>query len=359
MISSFINNIKNNNFVDEYMSCIMSKCENKMPTNKKSEKVQNENIIIPTTKNYELITTNNYNLSQLKIIAKNYKLKISGNKNQLISRIYSHLYLSSFIIKIQKRFRGVLVQKYINLRGPAILNRKLCNNSNDFVTLEPLNEIEFDQFISYKDVDGFIYGFNICSLYNTFFKIKTNNSQQNPYNRNNIPEDLFKSIKTIIRLSKILKIEININFDDDIKKVTTEKAIELRTLSLFQNIDALGNYSDPKWFLSLNKQEIIKFIRELFDIWSYRAQLSHETKRNICPPHGDPFRHLNMSYIYAEQNINNIRNMVLEILEKFVNSGINNDNKALGAYYVVGSLTLVNENAATSLPWLFQSFGHF
>jgi hypothetical protein len=55
----------------------------------------------------------------------------------------------------------------------------------------------------------------------------------------------------------------------------------------------------------------------------------------------------------------NVKKAILEVLEKFINSGINNDNKSLGAYYVLGALTLVNSEAATSLPWLFQSFGHF
>ena len=35
------------------------------------------------------------------------------------------------------------------------------------------------------------------------------------------------------------------------------------------------------------------------------------------------------------------------------------EHKALGAYYVLGALTIVNETAATSLPWLFQSFSYF
>jgi hypothetical protein len=38
-----------------------------------------------------------------------------------------------------------------------------------------------------------------------------------------------------------------------------------------------------------------------------------------------------------------------------VNSGIDRDNKCLGAYYVLGALTLVSEDAATSLPWLYQA----
>jgi hypothetical protein len=50
---------------------------------------------------------------------------------------------------------------------------------------------------------------------------------------------------------------------------------------------------------------------------------------------------------------------MLEIMEKLVNCGIDRDSKSLGAYYVLGALTLVNTEAATSLPWLFQSVNYF
>jgi hypothetical protein len=345
--------------IDEYMSCITINCEKSMPIVKKPLKIKDENISIPTIKNYDELTRHNYNLSQLKTIAKNYKLKISGNKNELITRIYSYLYFSSFIIKIQKIFRGLVVRKYKTLHGPAALNRKICTNTDDFITMEPVEEINFHQFISYKDNDNFIYGFDITSLYNLFLKSKNSDLLQNPYNRNVIPEFVMKTIKTIVRLSKILKINVNLQFEDDTKNISNEKAVELRALSLFQNIDALGNYSNPQWFLSLNRNQLIKFVRELCDIWNYRAQLSNESKRNICPPVGDPFRNVSMPYIHTEENMSNVRKVILEVLEKLVNSGVDKDSKALGAYYVLGSLTLVNESAATSLPWLFQSFGYF
>jgi len=126
-----------------------------------------------------------------------------------------------------------------------------------------------------------------------------------------------------------------------------------------QNIDALGNYSNPSWFLSLTKNYLIKFLKELHDIWIHRAQLTEETKHKICPPYGDPFRNLNMSYINTEQNMCNVKKVILEVLEKFVNSGVDADSRTLGAYYVLGALTLVNEDASTSLPWLFQSLNYF
>jgi hypothetical protein len=269
------------------------------------------------------------------------------------------LYFSSYIIKIQKIFRGNVARKYKLLHGPAAVNRKLCTNTDDFVTMEPVEEINYHQFISYRDEDNFIYGFDIISLHNLFLKSKDIESIRNPYNRNLIPESVVKTIKSIIKLSRILKIHVNLHYEDDTESIPIEKMVELRALSLFQNIDALGNYSNSQWFLSLNRNQLIKFLRELADIWNYRAQITPETKRNIYPPSGDPFRNLNMHYIHTEQNMTNVKKVVLELLEKIVNSGVDRDSKALGACYVLGSLTLVNDEAATSIPWLFQSFGYF
>jgi hypothetical protein len=345
------------NVKDDYMKIIIINCEKLIPIYKNQIKINDENTIMPTIQNYNELTKYNYNIAQLKTFAKYYKLKITGNKKQLISRIFCFLYLSSYIIKIQKNFRGMMQRKYNMLHGPASKNRELCTNNTDFITMEPIKEIKNNQFISYKDTDDFIYGFDIVSLYNLVFK--NNNDNKNPYNRKDIPDFVLKNIKTLIRLSNILKVPINFEIEDDSMNISSEKAIELKVISLFQNIDSLGNYSNPEWFLSLNKNQIIKFMRELIDIWSYRAQLTIETKRNICPPTGDPFRNFSMVFIHIETNLYSIKKVVIEVLEKLVNLGINRDSKSLGAYYILGALTLVNENAAIAYPWLFQSFGHF
>lgn len=344
--------------LDEYMSKIMQKCHDTLDTIKPNKKkIYEENISIPTIKNYKDLRILNYNNDQLKCFAKFYKLKVTGNKQELIKRLYCFLYFSLYIIKIQKVFRGSIQRKYINLHGPAYKNRKICMNNTDFITMEPIEEIDVNRFISFKDIDGFIYGFDLASLHNLYQKNKKN--FMNPYNRSKFPERTMQNIKSILLLSKVLEISINLVFEDVEHVVSSEKLIELRALSLFQTIDSLGNYSNPEWFLSLSKPQLIRFVRELIDIWNFRAQLSIEVKRNICPPVGDPFRTLNMQHIHCEQNLYNIKKVILEVLEKLVNSGIDNENRCLGCYYVLGALTLVNSNAATSLPWLFQSVNYF
>jgi len=357
-MSIFLKKNKTNNLsTDEFMNIISNKSEQFIPIVKNPIRISNDEISIPTITNYNDVTKYNYNVTQLKSIAKHYKLKIGGNKNQLVNRIFSFLYLSSYLIKIQKIARGVIQRTFNTLHGPAYINRKLCTNNADFVTMEPLEDIKFNQFISFKDVDGFIYGFDIVSIYNLFSK--SGSEIKNPYNRAIIPGTVLTNIKILVQLSKILKQNLCLKNEDDNMVFSLEKTIELRALSLFQNIDSLGNYSDPQWFLSLSRIKIIRFVRELSDIWNYRAQLSMETKINVCPPLGDPFRNLSIAYLHTETNMVNVQKTVLEVLEKIVNTGINCDSKSLGSYYVLGALTLVNETAATSLPWLYQSVSYF
>jgi hypothetical protein len=326
--------------------------------------IQDEQSAILTIHDYKKLTENNYNIQELKITAKFYKLKISGNKKELISRIYMFLFLSSYIIKIQKIFRGRLQRRFNEYFGPALNKREICTNDTDFVTMDDLKDLQYGQFYSFKDNDGRIYGFDIASIYNLIYKnTDTININKvggiNPYNRNKIPSFVMIDLKMIVRTSKILQIKINLDFDTGIGNVSNTKTVEMRALTLFQNIDSLGNYSSPEWFLTLNRNQLIKFMRELSDIWNYRAQLSNEIKQKICPPNGDPFRNINLSYIVNEDDVLNIKKKVLDVLEKFVTNGVDRDSKTLGAYYVLGALTLVNDSAATSLPWLFQSVSYF
>lgn len=346
--------------VEKYLNTIYNECDNTIVINKKlnkctkkKEKVDDECVTIPGTHDYELLLVNKYNQNQLKIFAKFYKLKVSGNKQQLFERIFSFLKLSSVAIKIQKMVRGRLQRRYNMYRGPAYFKRDLCTNDSDFLTGDDLKSISLEQFFSYKDEDNFVYGFDIVSLHNLI--VKSGKSIKNPYNRNIIPNSVILSVKHLLRLSKILKINVSTEIQDISLDVTSQKSLELRVLDLFQNIDSLGNYSNPQWFVSLNRVKLVKFIRELCDIWEYRAQLPLETKKLICPPYGTPFRNINLTSIVNDQNLENIRKNILDCLEKIVNSGVDKDSRSLGAYYVLAALTLVNEDAAYALPWLFQS----
>jgi hypothetical protein len=83
--------------------------------------------------------------------------------------------------------------------------------------------------------------------------------------------------------------------------------------------------------------------------------LTIETKRNICPPIGNPFpRVVNFQNLLLGE-LDDARLYILNVLEKLVLLGVDKDSKCLGAYYVLGSLTLVSKEAASALPWLYQA----
>jgi hypothetical protein len=342
------------NNINDYFSNLCEKVSKNVCSHKNLEKIENETICIPNFDESHYLCRYKYNLQQLKLIAKTYKLKITGSKSQLIQRIYSFLFLSNLCVKIQKCVRGHIQRKYNNCHGPAFVKRTLCTNTCDFLSMDELTNIPYNQFFSFKDSDGFVYGFDLVSFYNLIHK--SEGSIKNPYNQQPIIKKAIETFACLLRLSRILKIDISINLADVNKDVTDAKSLELRCLSLFQNIDALGNYSNAQWFLSLNRIQLIRFLRELMEIWGYRAPLTVETKRSIIPPLGNPFVRIpNFNYLQTTEHLDDVRKIILGVMEKFVNTGVDKDSKCLGTYYVLGALTLVSQEAASALPWLYQA----
>jgi hypothetical protein len=159
----------------------------------------------------------------------------------------------------------------------------------------------------------------------------------------------------------LLNIKVSIKLDEDEEvpvKISPEKQEELFIVGLFQHINTLGNYSDSEWFMTLRRNDYIRFIRNIYDIWSYRANLTQDTKERICPPNGNPFM-LNNSYV----NINiinlfseaELRTVCVSIVERMIMRGVNREDQSLGAFYVLATLTIVNQDARNALPWLYEA----
>jgi hypothetical protein len=317
-------------------------------------KTTEEPFKIPTIKNYKNWLQYNYNIPQLKYVLSHYKLLIGGNKNELLCRlnIYFTVYDSS--TKIQRIARGFMTRRFFSRFKEYNKDRNSCVNESDFYTFEPIPEIPYFHFVSLQDTDGKIYGFNYKSLKQYFKHSPEKKEVENPYNRSKFPSSFISSVNELS--SKFSKYGINIKEEEEPESpLTIEQQVQLRVVKLFHEIDLLGNYSDLNWFMSLSVTRLFDFINQLYDIWFYRAQISQETKNNIYPPFGNPF---NGIHIHANQitNINVLKNQVLELLERFVYFGIDRDSRSLGVFYVLGALTLVNHNAAVTLPWLYQSF---
>ena len=264
------------------------------------------------------------------------------------------------------------------------------------------------------------YGFDIASIYNLILSDNgveneyalsrrlVFNESNNPYNRNKIPHHIIRDILKIIKLDRILNIKrvlknkkmtknqnqimnnnnnnnnnnsheydnnnyaeegnnganvnmgMNIALPQDV--LTPQQRFRQHVLGLFQIINALGHYSDPDWFTSLTYNQHVTFLRELIDIWNYRAELSPQMRRTIYPPYGDPFPHYVLGwathqfYIYLSHE--NIININLTVIERFINSAVEESDRCLGSNFILCALTLVSIPAREALPWLYQSVMH-
>jgi hypothetical protein len=347
----------NSNIKIQKRNNIFSYIHVKFSQTEKLLKISEKDFKIPELNEYNLILKFNYTIPMFKKICEKYNISKTGNKQELSKNIYSFLYATNSIVKIQRRFKRFLRYKLNKLHGPGFENKNVCVNDTDFLTMESLNDIPDHKFYSFIDDDKIIYGFHISSLIKA---INKDINFRNPYNRKPLPISKMKTdINLIIKLNKMFNITSKKNVEPNKNNEYTlsiSKQIDLKILAFCQKMDELGNYTDVSWFTSLDRQQIIKFIRELYDIWCYRAQLTEQTKKEICP-NCDPCQALSI-YEISVISIEELKIKMIKIIDNLIYKGINRDSQFLGASFVLSALTLVNENAAQSMPWLYYSVAH-
>jgi hypothetical protein len=322
--------------------------------NKKIDKTKEKEI--PTIYNIDKTKDINYSVAELKQFLRSNNLLLSGTKQILHDRLFSWLNLSIKSIKIQSIYRGYFVRSLYRSFNRYQEMIKDCVNDQDFCSFEPLTDVDKFQIICVKDSDGHVYGFDIQSIYQYKTKLEVGVELVNPYTRNKFPASFFTELSKIIYGSRqgLISTIIDNDLDESVEGLSFEKKVELRALSVFQHINSLGNYSDTSWFMTLSRRRIIRMIQELYDIWNFRLNISQEVKRTIYP-YGNPFGN-SMDVHIGNMTDCELKNFVLEIIENFVLKGVDRDAQSLGAFYVLGSLTMVSTIAADASPWLFQSF---
>lgn len=330
---------------------------------------EDTNIVILKPNEYEKIKNTKYGVTELRALCRYYGVKISGTKNEITTRLYNHLIQSYFIVKIQRIVRQFISSKYRKICGPGYLHAKECVNDVDFYTFDRLADINPTELFTYRDSDDKIYGFHIASIYHLI--ISSYPTILNPYNRKVIPASIINNLYEKLIYGSLLGFRVSIKLDDanndentsavvvaPSSGISRERQEELFVVDLFQHINTLGNYSDSEWFNTLQRDELIRFIRNLHDIWYYRANLSQEMKERICPPFGNPFviqqAHVNMNIITLLSE-SEVRTLCVSVIDKMTRRGLTREDQCLGAFYVLATLTIVNQNARNALPWLYEA----
>ena len=299
-----------------------------------------------------------YKVSELKEICKHHGIKCSGAKQDLKQRIHAHLVQSHFIPRIQRMVRRSFIKTHARMSGPAYHARSLCVNDTDFYSMEPVRDISCRQFISVKDDSGMVYGCDVMSLY-TYCVSETKNGNANPitnpYNRMPLPRSLRNQMFRKIHLTHMIGANCIVEVEPE-PVLSMQQQDDNTLFATFQQINSHGHYADSTWFSELNFVQIMRFMRELADIWNYRAQILPQLKHEICPPNGDPFRYIDLRGFQLQPDM--IRHHGIQLVNRFVTSGTTRDSQSLGAYYVLSALTLVSQPAQAAMPWLYEAVVH-
>lgn len=353
---------------------------------------------------------NNYKLPDIKAACKLNKLPVSGTKPILIGRLTNFFKNMNAAVVVQKYVRRYFILRWLILHGPAFKDTTNCVNQTDFVSMEPITEIDRRFLYSYRDNKQFVYAFDITSLIQL---LKVNSTLVNPYTRQELTKaqhndiiffynisrcicdvfhtenpHYFNPVITNTRISSRIVNYIaervrnsiveeptgissyanyqpiiypaslldtnNYNRFNQINNIRRQ-SIDIRVRDVFIEIDRLGNYTNQEWFNRLSHINYANLYRLLYNIWNFRAGIPAHTKLLICPFHS-PFDGIFPREIrHDELSLQEIKIACLIVFENMVYSGINDEYRKIGAFHALSALTVVSQGARSSMPWLYES----
>jgi hypothetical protein len=212
------------------------------------------------------------------------------------------------IIKIQRLVRKYKYRIRQWNRGKGCIYPLIqCTNKDDFCSLDPLDAVPNRLLFTYRDADGFTYGFNLLSLLELLSGCE---QPLNPYTRKPIDRAVINRANRYYRIldnwSKVdesdqhtileqqhnnhIIIPGNIATNNYVpgsgSRLTLKDRIRQRLQTVFQKINYLGYQTNTEWLIDKSVPLLITFIKTLARNWSYQLGFTDATKQALLA-HGD------------------------------------------------------------------------
>ena len=279
---------------------------------------------------------------------KSAEIKLFKNKLQFFFETLLISYINiEKIVFLQTKIRHYIKEKEVRIHGPAINNRKICNNHTDFYSFDDIKDIPNKFFFSYRDNDGFVYGFHIESFINL---ISNDTEPTNPYNRVVIS----KKIK-----DTAIQIWQDLNKKKDVPNYTSNNVsgrdlrhqVRNKCLTVLQKMDMFGYQTKIDWIMDLPIVRVRQLFRSIRNYWSFKAGLTQEVKNRIYP-NGNPIQNINIRNIERSLNRYTVIGTVLDLMNMIVTSGVTNDDQNQGCILLLLAMNDVNREVGRCNSWL-------
>lgn len=179
-------------------------------------------------------------------------------------KLWTHVHgIDSKLIQVQKLWRGYFVRKQLQLAGPGVLKRSLCNNSDELITLDSIQTVSPFDYFGFEE-GGKVYGFDIRTIIDALHRTTTN-----PFTRQPLSIESRKRIREIYgyRLRKRLE-----NYYEHNILKTPDALLQNRWTQVCQIMEENGFFNiHPNLFIGLNKTQLYIFLNMIHDdmtVWA-------------------------------------------------------------------------------------------
>lgn len=192
-------------------------------------------------------------------------------KNQ---RIWSTVNgFDSKVVKIQKVWKGYSIRKWLQLAGPGVLKRSLCNNEDELIIFEPIQTVHPFDYFGFEE-NGKIYGFDIRSIIDALHR-----TGANPFTRQPL------TIESRTRIHQIYGYRIRHrlpNYYEHNTLKTPDALLQNRWTQVCQIIEENGFFNvHPNIFLALNKSQLfilLNMIANDIQVWASEHKSSQSSR---------------------------------------------------------------------------------
>lgn len=283
------------------------------------------------------------------------RLKLGGNREELIKRLQDHYCIDTELPKLKKRFLKFIElvkrkklekpQSSWNLYKDVYQNREKCTNDDDPIICEELKDIDDDYFYVIKE-SKFFYGFDIRTIYGIILKGRNN---QNPLTRKNFTNDIYRDC--LDKLFLLKQKNKNIILDDDTISTSTQNNLEDIASTLTRRISCIlyefgYNVSDETLY-NMRISEMNRAYSIIYNLWTHN--MTQDLRERLI---GN--EEIIIPSINAYQRLNPARGffLLMDIYHKFITSPADIEDKKLGAIYIIVSLCEISETIASQYPHL-------
>jgi hypothetical protein len=268
------------------------------------------------------------------------------------------------IIRLQRAIRSKRRLILAYNRGSAAMEPvTLCNNTEDFFSFDLLTEINPRYLFTYKDLDGFHYGFHIHSFIELI-----NRGCENPYNRAPIPMTVTERARRYMQIlttwerldSKTVHnaVAAGVNLLQQKQgtcKLPMKALAKLKLTNVFQKIDFLGYQTDMDWLYDKSALILNNFIKALYRTWTFQLGITDDMKQRILPDQTEFDSITDEAYrgSLLKLNKHRILTRILDILDKMLQPALDQDTQHVVAIMIIHSLYYIEPRRVfISNPWL-------